>query len=228
MTSRPRRRRVGVAALGPVGTHPVGTHPVGTHPVSKRKLRADRLGKPAGTGPTSAAGKARSAQNARKHGLNVQVFFDPYLCAIEAAMSAEIAPDCQDFKLNGLALRIAEAQVDLQRVARERRDILSASMADPDYRPAPTGLRERIALLGKAGDFLRRGEPVPPAMAEAINRCPHGAEKFVAILSETSAKLARLDRYEREVLARRKRAVRAFDKARRAAARRSPKNYKTN
>ena len=39
--------------------------------ISKRKLRANRLGKPTGTGPTSAAGKARSAQNARKHGATI-------------------------------------------------------------------------------------------------------------------------------------------------------------
>jgi hypothetical protein len=217
MTSR-NRDPGGAGRPGP-------TSAAGTRPISKRRLRADRLGKPAGTGPTSAAGRARSAQNARRHGLNVQVFFDPNLCAIVAAMSAEIAPDCQDFKLNGLALRIAEAQVDLQRVDRARRDILSAAMADPDYRSA-TGPRARIALPGQAGDLVRRSGPVPPAMAEAINQ--RGVEKFVAILSKTSAKLARLDRYEREVLARRKRAIRAFDKACRAAARRSAKIYKTN
>jgi hypothetical protein len=210
---------------GPVGA--AATSSAGPRPVSKRKLRANRLGKPAGTGPTSAAGKARSAQNARKHGLNVQVFFDPNLCATVAAISEEIAPGCQDFKLNGLAHRIAEAQVDLQRVARARRDILSVAMADPDYRP-PISLRERIALLGQAGDLVRRGEQVPPAMAEAIHRRPRGAEKLVAIMSEMSAKLARLDRYEREALARRKRAIRAFDRACRAAARRSRKIYKTN
>jgi hypothetical protein len=83
--------------------------------ISKRKLRANRLGKPAGTGPTSAAGKARSAQNARKHGLNVAVMYDPDVGADVAFMAEEIAPGCQVPELIGRARRIAEAQVDLMR-----------------------------------------------------------------------------------------------------------------
>jgi hypothetical protein len=62
--------------------------------ISKRKLPANRLRKPAGTGPTSAAGKARSAQNARKHGLNVAVTHDPDVGADVAFMAEEIAPGC--------------------------------------------------------------------------------------------------------------------------------------
>ena len=83
--------------------------------ISKRRLRANRLGKPAGTGPTSAAGKARSAQNARKHGLNVPVMHDGDVGAEVEFMAAEIAPGCQVPELIGRARRIAEAQVDLMR-----------------------------------------------------------------------------------------------------------------
>jgi len=165
--------------------------------ISKRKLRANRLGKPAGTGPTSAAGKARSAQNARKHGLNVEVMHDPDFAADVAFMAEEIAPECQDPELVGRASLIAEAQVDLMRVARARRDVISAAMADPDYRPA-TSLTGRTAMPGE--------DP--------------GADKLVAILSDISARLAKLDWYERVALSRRKRAIRAFDAARRKAARR--------
>jgi hypothetical protein len=147
---------------------------------SKRKLRANRLGKPAGTGPTSAAGKARSAQNARKHGLNVEVMYDPDVSADVAFMAEEIAPGCQDPELIGRARRIAEAQVDLMRVTRARRDIIAAAMAGPDDRPA-TGRAEPIATPGDAGD--------------------PGADTRVAILSDISARLARLDRYEAGVVA---------------------------
>jgi hypothetical protein len=65
------------------------------------------------------------------------VMHDPDVGADVAFMAEEIAPGCQDPELIGRAHRIAEAQVDLIRVARARRDIISAAMADPDYRPSP-------------------------------------------------------------------------------------------
>jgi hypothetical protein len=163
--------------------------------ISKRKLRANRLGKPAGTGPTSAAGKARSAQNARKHGLNVEVMYDPDVSADVAVLAEEIAPGCQDPELIGRARRIAEAQVDLMRVARTRRDIIQAAMAAPGDRPLGP-----IAMPGEARD--------------------PGADTRVATLSDIGARLARLDRYERGALWRRKLAIRAFDVTSRKAARR--------
>lgn len=176
--------------------------------ISKRRLRAIRLGKPAGTGPTSAAGKARSAQNARKHGLNVPVMHDADVGADVAFMAEEIAPGCQDPELIGRARRIAEAQVDLMRVARARRDIISAAMADPNFRPV-TGLTGRIAQ-----------PPTPPQAGEDREGGDPGADKLVAVLSDISARLAKLDWYERVALSRRNRAIRAFDAARRKAAHR--------
>ena len=95
------------------------------------------------------------------------------------------------------------AHFDLMRVARARRDIISAAMADPNFRPV-TGQMGRIAMPGVAGD--------------------PGADKLVAVLSDISARLAKLDWYERVALSRRKRAIRAFDSARRKAARRRRPN----
>jgi len=130
--------------------------------VSKRRLRAMRLGKPAGTGPTSAAGKARSAQNARKHGLNVPVMYDADVSADVEFMAEEIAPGCQDPELIGRARLIAEAQVDLIRVARARRDIISAAVADPNCGPAATGLTGRMAIGARLSRGCAANSSPPP------------------------------------------------------------------
>jgi hypothetical protein len=88
-------------------------------------------------------------------------------------------------ELIGRARRIAEAQVDLMRVARARRDIIAAISGISNQR---SGISNQCSL--------------------------------VAILSDISARLARLDWYERAALSRRKRAIAAFDAARRMATRR--------
>jgi hypothetical protein len=56
-------------------------------------------------------------------------------------------------------------------------------------------------------------------MREAIQMKPQGAEKLALILSDASAELARMDRYERRALSQRKFAIREFDAAQAAKSR---------
>ncbi len=190
---------------------------------SERKRAANRRNARASTGPKTAAGKAQVARNASRHGLTLAVADDPALARdveeLAQAICRNFSGGCGDEKPAaaaarrlGLARRVAEAQIDVVRVRRARHGLIAQALADPRYL-SPRGLRSRIALLGRAGDLLRRGVPVPPEMQDAILKRPQGPQKFALVLADCTRQLAAMDRYERRALSRRKTAIRAFDAA---------------
>jgi hypothetical protein len=196
------------------------------HRTSQRKRDSVRRNALAGRGPVTPAGRARAARNARRHGLSAPDLWDAD--AEIDALARRICPPgagepAREAHLLGLARRIAEAQVDLMRVRRARHDLIASEFADPHYRTSKN-LMARIAMLREAGEMIKRGDQVPPAMAHAIHHRPRGAEKFAVILAEIAPQLIAMDRYERRALWRRKHAVRAYDAAAtgRAAPRRRP------
>src|SRR5258708_2641114 len=146
--------------------------------IGDRKRAANRANARRSTGPRTAAGKARVARNARRHGLNAPVAGDPAfagdiealarrICGLGEPTDAEASDPVLRLTLH-LARRIAEAQVDLMRVRRVRHDMLAEAFADPDYRSS-RGLMGRIRMLSRAGEMLAHRVPVPPNMAHAIN-----------------------------------------------------------
>src|ERR1700722_7937783 len=132
--TRPAVPAVVVARLG----RPTGA-------VSERKRAANRANARRSTGPRTAAGKARVAQNAVRHGLTRPVLPDPALvAAVETCARAicglgpEAGPDAAadpalQFKLH-LARRIAQAQAELAQVQRVRHDLVVRAFTDPNYR----------------------------------------------------------------------------------------------
>jgi enoyl-CoA hydratase/carnithine racemase len=100
--------------------------------ISPKKLQANRANACQSTGPKSGAGKARSARNARRHGLAVSVWLDPRLAAHAEALAREIAGEGASTSILALARAIAEAQIDLVRVQHRRHEVLMASLSPAD------------------------------------------------------------------------------------------------
>ena len=109
-----------------------------------RQRRANRTNAKSSTGPKTGTGKARSAQNAFRHGLNVSVLTDPALALRAEAMARRIAGPEADAEALENARRIGEAQIDLNRVRESRRRLITAFLAG---QPESFELHEMLAAI---------------------------------------------------------------------------------
>ena len=173
------------------------------------RTRANRRNARASTGPKTAAGKARVAKNALRHGLSVAAAVQPGLIdEIELMAGAIAGQGASPLRLER-ARRIAEAQIDLLRARRARYALLAdheARRAAPDPRHVVRACKRLLRGGADEADLAmvrtwteRQGRRAPPSLAEG----------FAAL----ALQLARLDRYERRALSRRKTAIRDFDRA---------------
>jgi hypothetical protein len=95
---------------------------------SERKRRANRLNARKGTGPRTAAGKARSARNALRHGLARPAGLDPQLVQAIGELTRVIAGEGASPDRRARAGRIAAAHVEIMRVRQAKRDLYSESL----------------------------------------------------------------------------------------------------
>jgi hypothetical protein len=102
-----------------------------------RRLNANRRNALSSTGAKTAAGRASSARNARRHGLSVPVLFGSGPVRRDRGDARRIVGDRRPhasprgdlLDTLGLARRIAQAQIDLMRVRRARHDLVSSRFA---------------------------------------------------------------------------------------------------
>ncbi len=111
-----------------------------------RRLVANRANARRSRGPITAAGRARAAQNARRHGLSRPVGNDPACARDIAALARHIAGAHAGAEQLALAGCIAAAQVDLMRVRRARRDGMCDGVCDA----------RAVARLAAIDDYERR------------------------------------------------------------------------
>jgi len=115
---------------------------------STARIEANRRNARLSTGPRTRAGKARAAQNARRHGLNLQARCDAAWADEIKALAAAIAGAEADPLRFELAGRIAAAQIDVQRARAARRELLPRALEEPKgiKRLAAIDFYERCAL----------------------------------------------------------------------------------
>jgi hypothetical protein len=170
---------------------------------SPRKATANRANAVRSTGPKSTEGRRKSSRNALRHRLAI-----PIECIPELAAQAESVAQVVLHQMGGvdclhLSQRVLEAALDILRVRAARAMMInSISVAHSATMLPPEPLDdERV-------DDLVANEGSPTLVyAEYRLPCPGAAEKVARAAAQVLPQLARLDRYERRAISRRRRAI---------------------
>jgi hypothetical protein len=181
-------------------------------------MAANRRNAQRSTGPRSEAGKIRSSRNDLKHGLAIALAADPYFANEVSPLAEAIAGDArEDGAVLALAKIVAEAELDLIRVRQARVELLNRIATDPTTfelrlpRWLTPKLLERMTAPSSK-PIVEAGRARFRKLLSTPFESP--SEREAAVLTRGAPELARMDRYERRALSRRRRAIRAFDLAR--------------
>lgn len=184
------------------------------------RARANRLNAKRSTGPRTAAGKARVAENAFSHGLAVPITQTPGVEARIEEMARVIAGEGAEAGRLELARRVAEAQLDLVRIQEARRRLFE----DPKARHKTLSKREAVSYvqrLRRQAGRMAAGSADELECLVAVDRMERlflfgdarvgDPPSLVEGLGVLAPQLLRLERYERRATSRRKAAMRAYD-----------------
>ena len=202
---------------------------------TEAKRAANRANAQKSTGPRSSEGKARASQNARRHGLGSPVAADPLARIWIASLATALAGEGASPALQAQAAVVAEAQADLQRARAARTHLqgqLTAALEGnspppPEWDEAievdePSLITPRMILQGKFESLftMSRLRAHSRAVLRHDERMARARKKRARDwLAALIKNLARLDRYERRALSRRRTAEKHLDELRIAEAR---------
>jgi hypothetical protein len=94
-----------------------------------QRIEANRANARLSTGPRTRAGKARASRNAFRHGLRIPVLSDPELTKQVEDFAHLLIGERSDPILLDCARRIAEAQIDLDRIRSTRDEFIVRALA---------------------------------------------------------------------------------------------------
>ncbi len=114
--------------------------------VSAAKLAANRANAKKSTGPRTLAGKARAAQNARRHGLRAAVLADAEFTAQVTDLARLIAGKGANAEIFAAACRLAEAQMDH---VRARTAWMAVRNQDRDFTKTPLITARRLLAIDR-------------------------------------------------------------------------------
>jgi hypothetical protein len=131
---------------------------------------------------------------------------NPVLCEEARILASRIAGPDASVYITALALRVAEAGIDLRRVRTARQSFLSKRLSDSHYPPPE---KEQIGLRQ-----LKAPAISTPAATELASHPLAGPMKLAGIVLWETESILRMDRYERRARSRLRLAIRDFDEAR--------------
>lgn len=166
---------------------------------SKRKAASNRTNAQRSSGPATVAGKMHASRNSRKHGLAVPITNDQTWGQRIESLASEIAGNDADPLRWEQARIIAEAELELTRVATARTRLLAFAGITPRDEPQPSRRKPRATGAPV--------EPEPDDRRSALDeRGGFTGEELTTVLEQITL----LDRYERRAFTRRNRAIRRF------------------
>ncbi len=170
--------------------------------------RANRRNARRSTGPRSAVGKRRVAQNAIKHGLATSILTnDVFSQEIETLARAIAGRGTRGPRLD-LARAIAAAQADLRRIRQVRLQLLERHLKRGDYledKQLSVAVLKAMKRSRSSEDFTDRALRMMPKIK------PSDPDNTAAVLADFSKELEVIDRYERRAASRLLSALAKFD-----------------
>jgi len=185
------------------------------------RVRDNRANAKKSTGPRTQQGRTRASRNAIKHGLSLPPsLWERPADEVENFVQL-IAGEGASVQLQAAANAIAEAEFDLMRIRRVKCDLMS----DPKAREKKPSRKVIAAVRLKMHEEMKRIDAFEESgrfsewqvmdetfelvafVDRALEPKPRTLEQGMGTLA---IHIARIDRYERRVLTRRRRAIEAF------------------